>query len=463
MRNRRFANRRLWVEELEPRVVLSITPSIAPLFHSVATTSTNWSGYAAETNLNSPQAAAFTAVSGSWTVPTVTGSGTSYSSIWVGLDGYSSSTVEQIGTDSDLVNGVPTYYAWYEMYPSDSVTVTTLTINPGDKISASVNYTGTNLFSLNLADANTGKSFITTQTLKNAQRSSAEWIVEAPSSNFGVLPLANFGTASLGSASASATLKGTTGTTTGPIDSGSWQNASINMVSRGSTLATTSSLTDAGGTSSFAVTDTAGSTKVSTPPPPQHHHWWWWQTNIQVENGPNPSDMSAGQVPPLMNFNQPVAPIVPLATPNLLSASASTQSASPTSAFLHGSSNGSGSVGIEEPMRNDADVLPDLLPPIRRPQAQPGPGGLEAYNRPMRPAPTAPVGELSIREDTPPAAIDVHDVTRPDTPAETREQRTGNVFKSMISLLGIVAAFSLFGEWKTPRNDEREPIQRDPK
>src|ERR1700733_3657591 len=105
MQYRRITKTRLWVEELEARVVLSAPPPIVPpLFHSVATTSTNWSGYATETNLNSPQSGAFTAVSGSWTVPSVIGSGNAYSSIWVGLDGYSSSTVEQIGTDSDLVN-----------------------------------------------------------------------------------------------------------------------------------------------------------------------------------------------------------------------------------------------------------------------------------------------------------------------------------------------------------------------
>ena len=52
------------------------------------TTSSNWSGYAVETNLNSPQSNSVTAVSGSWTVPTVTGTGTAYSAIWVGIDGY---------------------------------------------------------------------------------------------------------------------------------------------------------------------------------------------------------------------------------------------------------------------------------------------------------------------------------------------------------------------------------------
>ena len=49
-------------------------------------------------------------------MPTVpSGGSTAYSSFWVGIDGFSSSSVEQMGTDSDVVNGIPTYYAWYNV------------------------------------------------------------------------------------------------------------------------------------------------------------------------------------------------------------------------------------------------------------------------------------------------------------------------------------------------------------
>src|SRR5437660_833616 len=149
MRTRQKLNTRLGIEELESRVVLtSIVPSLFQLHHShvaaakatLSTTSTNWSGYAAETNMFSPQGGAVSAVSANWTVPAVTGGGTAYSSMWVGIDGYSSPTVEQIGTDSDLVNGVPTYYAWYEMYPSYSVTISSVAVHVGDQVNASVNY-----------------------------------------------------------------------------------------------------------------------------------------------------------------------------------------------------------------------------------------------------------------------------------------------------------------------------------
>lgn len=136
MKAKSRSSRRLIVEELEGRLVLS----------PVVTTSTNWSGYAIST-----PAGAVTAVSGSWTVPTVTGTSTGYAASWVGIDGFSSPTVEQIGTEADIINGQPTYYAWYEMYPSASVNLTNLTIKPGDVITASVSYLS-GKYTLTIAD-----------------------------------------------------------------------------------------------------------------------------------------------------------------------------------------------------------------------------------------------------------------------------------------------------------------------
>ena len=82
--------------------------------HATAT-STNWSGYAATTGT-------YTSVSASWTEPTGTCSGSAkYSSFWVGLDGYNSSSVEQTGSEVDCSGSRPQYYAWYEMYPAASV------------------------------------------------------------------------------------------------------------------------------------------------------------------------------------------------------------------------------------------------------------------------------------------------------------------------------------------------------
>src|SRR5262245_57953564 len=92
--------------------------------HQKNSTSTNWSGYA-----NTSSTTKFTDVKGTWTQPTATCTSreTSYSSFWVGIDGDTTNSVEQTGTDADCSNGTPTYYAWYEMYPKFPVNLSTST------------------------------------------------------------------------------------------------------------------------------------------------------------------------------------------------------------------------------------------------------------------------------------------------------------------------------------------------
>ncbi|MGO9967583.1 MAG: G1 family glutamic endopeptidase [Bryobacteraceae bacterium] len=168
-------------------------------------TSENWSGYA----VTGPN---ITDVKGSWIVPAVTCSAApasprsrnqaqqaQYSAFWVGIDGYSSSTVEQVGTDSDCEGGKPDYYAWFEFYPHPSYSVNNFPVKPGDLISAEVSYNGsTKLFTVTLADETSGKSFSTSTSVPSAARSSAEWIAEAPSGGSGVLSLADFSTVDFG-------------------------------------------------------------------------------------------------------------------------------------------------------------------------------------------------------------------------------------------------------------------------
>jgi hypothetical protein len=157
-------------------------------------TSTNWSGYAVT-------GSRFTSVSASWTEPTVTCSGTAYSSFWVGLDGDTSGTVEQTGTDADCSGSTPQYYAWYEMYPKFPVNLPGA-VRPGDKLSASVTTNGSGSFTLTITDSTQGWKNTTNARLKSAKLASAEVIAEAPSSSGGVLPLANFGTVSFSGATA---------------------------------------------------------------------------------------------------------------------------------------------------------------------------------------------------------------------------------------------------------------------
>jgi len=192
-------------------------------------TSNNWSGYVSATNLTSPAPNSVTAVGGTWIVPTISASGPSsstYSSIWVGIDGFSSATVEQIGTEHDWSNGVQTNIAWFEMYPDYPYEISNFPVHVGDSITGSVVYIGNGVFVLALFN-NTQKvysvvptSYTTTQ---NAQRSSAEWIVEAPYEN-GVLPLSEFSPVNFSNCCA------IINNLLGSISNQPWQQESLTMV-----------------------------------------------------------------------------------------------------------------------------------------------------------------------------------------------------------------------------------------
>jgi Peptidase A4 family len=151
--------------------------------------STNWSGYA-------DTGSGFSTVTGSWTEPTATCSGRteSLAAFWVGIDGYSSSSVEQDGTLIECYRGTAYYYTWWEMYPTNAIQVVGSTLKAGDAISASVVRSGSS-YTLKVTDStHTANSFTTTQTCSSCANSSAEWIAEAPSGSSGVYPLTSVGT-----------------------------------------------------------------------------------------------------------------------------------------------------------------------------------------------------------------------------------------------------------------------------
>lgn len=180
--------------------------------------SINWSGYA-DSESGSGKVSQ---VSGDWTIPAVQCLSPPYQNQdaflanWVGIDGYSDGTVEQLGSATQCFEGVKYYYVWYEMYPSNTVEEgTTACINdnvdcpePGDRISASVSVTpassGENNYKLTLTDhTRPDESFSVTQQCAAATctDASAEWIVErpatvppppAPSTLIQILPLADF-------------------------------------------------------------------------------------------------------------------------------------------------------------------------------------------------------------------------------------------------------------------------------
>lgn len=210
--------------------------------------STNWSGYAALTNISRPTNGAVTRVQGTWIVPTNVCTQTGYAAFWVGIDGYSSPTVEQIGTEHDCKNGKQANYAWFEMYPRGSFNIGGFPLKPGDQITGTVEYLSENVFILTLRN-DTEKIFavIPTKytTIAGAKRQSAEWIVEAPYLN-NILPLADFRTAYM--SQCAATINGIDA----PINSTSWQNVSLEMVTNSNVPKAIPSALSVGG-NSFSV------------------------------------------------------------------------------------------------------------------------------------------------------------------------------------------------------------------
>lgn len=162
----------------------SATTSVVTLTVLPAST-TNFSGYIAY----AAPGQSFTAVSASWTVPTVTcqPGATSWAAQWPGIgDGAS---VAQDGTETDCFGGSPTYWAWYEMYGDPAVnggyavalSGSSYPVSPGDTMTGSVSISGSTWL-LALADATQNWSFSTSiaSPTPGLSQASAEWMVEDP-------------------------------------------------------------------------------------------------------------------------------------------------------------------------------------------------------------------------------------------------------------------------------------------
>jgi hypothetical protein len=193
-------------------------------------TSANWAGYAV-TGSAAASPAKLTRVFGAWVQPEATcvPGQAAYSAFWVGLGGYNqgSQALEQVGTEADCsVAGQASYSVWYELVPAAPVTIK-LAIRPGDSIVASVAVSGRSV-TVQIRNYALKKVFTKKLTMKSHDVSSAEWIAEAPSActrsgNCVPLPLANFGTVTF--VSASATAAGHTGAISDPA----WSAIAISL------------------------------------------------------------------------------------------------------------------------------------------------------------------------------------------------------------------------------------------
>jgi hypothetical protein len=134
--------------------------------------SSNWAGYAVA-------GGPYSSVGAQWTVPAVSVSyRRSYSAQWVGIDGFTSRALIQAGTEADYFNGATHYSAWWEILPAPAVTIRTLSVRPGDRMSVTITRVSSGRWRIVVKDARSG-SYATTRAYTGSA-SSAEWIEEAP-------------------------------------------------------------------------------------------------------------------------------------------------------------------------------------------------------------------------------------------------------------------------------------------
>jgi len=128
---------------------------------------------------------------------------------WVGLDGWTNNDVFQAGTSSSAYcaegTTLQSYTAWYEWYPSTSVQITNLPVNPGDAMVVWMIANG----------ATTGTAWVINETSGTSvdinfsapagtalAGSSAEWVQERPTDNGVLATLTNYGAAWMSTAGA---------------------------------------------------------------------------------------------------------------------------------------------------------------------------------------------------------------------------------------------------------------------
>jgi len=146
--------------------------------------SSNWSGYA--------KTGAYTSVTAAWVVPSVAPSRkATYSSQWVGIDGFNNSSLIQTGTEADFYSGKAHYAAWWEILPAAETVIPSITVHAGDHMTASITKGSGSNWTITISNTTTGQSSTTLHTY-SGPGTSAEWIEEAPSVGGHTATLANY-------------------------------------------------------------------------------------------------------------------------------------------------------------------------------------------------------------------------------------------------------------------------------
>jgi hypothetical protein len=139
-------------------------------------------------------------------VPKVSGTAPfGFAATWAGIGGYKTHDLIQAGTAEDSNSGGlygRQYFAWYELLPKSERQLHNCSgdrrcrIKPGDRISVAVRKVGSRSWMISMTNA--GHWNWSKQVNYSSSRSSAEWILEAPSVGDAQTNLAPVGTVHFG-------------------------------------------------------------------------------------------------------------------------------------------------------------------------------------------------------------------------------------------------------------------------
>ena len=186
------------------RLIPSVTHELLPV-HGGTATSLNWSGYAVQSaSPSSPTPSNpgdITGVTTQFTVPSAALLPPGFAATWAGIGGYNTSDLIQagVGENSLITNPItgPQYYAWYELLPNSETPISgcqgdsSCTVTPGDNVTVNIQQVSGDTWSVSLVDA--GHWTWQQNVTYSSSRSSAEWILEAPTVGLQTL-LADVGT-----------------------------------------------------------------------------------------------------------------------------------------------------------------------------------------------------------------------------------------------------------------------------
>lgn len=164
---------------------------LAPGAKLNANQSSNWFGYGQGTLEQGSKL--FNSITGDWTVPAATqhtSGQAEASSDWIGIGGgcvdagctVTDSTLIQTGTEQDVdATGAPSYSAWWELVPAPSISISNMTVSPGDHMHASLSevVNDADVWNITITDVTKNETFTTTVPYPSTH-ATAEWIEETP-------------------------------------------------------------------------------------------------------------------------------------------------------------------------------------------------------------------------------------------------------------------------------------------